>query len=192
MINNNLDLGVKTISKLSIFLFIIAGNYVGDIYSCKLRHLFNEHMILKHVLGFFIMLLFVGLIQEEISITQKIGESFFLYTWFIAIMRAPMEITLTVICLITIMYILHMYGEDLKKEDKQVQYEKIVKVNRVLFVISVLLAFVGTILFAISTKIKYGDKFSFFTFINGIRDQECFIELENMPVKIKKRLQKKK
>lgn len=85
-----------------------------------------------------------------------------------------------------------MYGEDLKKEDKQVQYEKIVKVNRVLFIISVLLAFVGTILFAISTKIKYGDKFSFFTFINGIRDQECFIELENMPVKIKKRLQKKK
>ena len=58
MINNNLDLGVKTIIKLSIFLFIIAGNYVGDIYSCKLRHLFNEHMILKHILGFFIMLLY--------------------------------------------------------------------------------------------------------------------------------------
>ena len=38
-----------TVSKLSIFIFIIAGNYVGDIYSCGLRHIFNEYMLLtKH------------------------------------------------------------------------------------------------------------------------------------------------
>ena len=44
------------IAKLSIFLFIIAGNYIGDIYSCGLRHLFNEYMYVKHIIGIFIIL----------------------------------------------------------------------------------------------------------------------------------------
>ena len=50
---------IKLISSLAIFLFIIGGNYVGDIYSCKLRRLFNNSMVSKHIIGYFILLLFV-------------------------------------------------------------------------------------------------------------------------------------
>ena len=54
----------QIVSKLSIFLFIIAGNYVGDIYSCGIRNFMKEYMFVKHIIGFFIMLFFVGLVQE--------------------------------------------------------------------------------------------------------------------------------
>ena len=127
--NELLDNGVRTISKLSLFLFIIACNYVGDIYSCSLRHLFNEYMFFKHILGFFIMLLFVGLVQEDQTVQTKIYESVFLYLWFIVIMRAPMNISLITILLITIMYILHLYSQDLKRDDREKEYEKVNKIN---------------------------------------------------------------
>ena len=50
--NINISQVSSLVSQLSIFLFIIAGNYAGDLYSCGLRHIFNEYMILKHIIGF--------------------------------------------------------------------------------------------------------------------------------------------
>ena len=197
--NELLDNGVRTISKLSIFLFIIAGNYVGDIYSCSLRHLFNEYMFFKHILGFFIMLLFVGLVQEEQTVQKKIYESAFLYLWFIVIMRAPMHVSLITILLITIMYILHLYSQDLKRDDRDKDYEKVNKVNRLLFVSSVLISFIGTISYMIYAKSLYKQDFNVFKFLIGSRDQECFTKKfkniygskkkkVHIPTKIKKRM----
>ena len=66
----------KDMSKLSIFLFIIAGNYVGDIYSCGLRHLFNKYMFLKHIIGILIMIFFVGLTDVDLTMYEKIYHRF--------------------------------------------------------------------------------------------------------------------
>ena len=94
------------VSKLSIFLFIIAGNYVGDIYSCGIRQFMKEYMIVKHIIGLFVMLFFVGLIQEKLTVQMRILQSVLLYIWFIFIMRAPMIITLIAILIICIIYII--------------------------------------------------------------------------------------
>ena len=43
-----LDILSDILPQLTVFLFIIAGNFIGDIYSCGLRHLYKcslEHMI---------------------------------------------------------------------------------------------------------------------------------------------------
>ena len=114
----------QIVSKLSIFLFIIAGNYV-DIYSCGIRNL-REYMFIKHIIGFFIMLFFVGLVQEKLIITKRIFQSFILYFWFIFIMRAPTIITMTAIFLIGIIYIIDLYIGDLKTkldENKEINEE---------------------------------------------------------------------
>ena len=37
----------QIVSKLSIFLFIIAANYVGDIFSCGVRNFMKEYDIIK-------------------------------------------------------------------------------------------------------------------------------------------------
>lgn len=184
----HLDTGVKSISKLAIFLFIIAGNYAGDVYSCSLRRLFSKHMILKHILGFFIMLLFIGLIQEELRFEQKITESLFLYLWFIVIMRSPMIISLITIFLITIMYVLFLYSEDLKKDQRNDKYNMILLINRFIFVISIIISFMGTFIYVIFLKNKFKNKFNYSEYFLGFTDQSCFANTKYMPEKIKKRL----
>ena len=170
------------VSQLSIFLFIIAGNYAGDLYSCGLRHLFNEYMILKHIIGFFIMLFFIGLLQKEVTLFIKIIQSIFLYLWYILIMRAPTIITLITIILICIIFLINIYIEDIKNKkvqsnnnkenDSKITYYQ--NIANILFIISFFISLIGTIIFVLLLKNKLGNNFNIYQFILGSRDQECF------------------
>ena len=173
----------QIVSKLSIFLFIIAGNYVGDIYSCGIRNFMKEYMFVKHIIGFFIMLFFVGLVQEKLTITERISQSFILYFWFIFIMRAPTIITMSAIFLIGVIYIIDLYISDLKTkldENKEINeensklIEQYTSVNNFLFVISFLISIIGTSVYIYILKRNLGKKFNTVNFLLGTRDQECF------------------
>lgn len=188
--NINITQLSSLVSKLSIFLFIIAGNYAGDLYSCGLRHFFNEYMILKHIIGFFIMLFFVGLIQEELTLNTKILQSLILYVWYVLIMRAPTIITLITIILICIIFLLNVYIQELKNNsqsnkendnnnDNKENNSKITyyqNIANILFIISFFISLIGTIIFVLLLKNNLGAKFNIYKFILGSRDQECFTE----------------
>ena len=189
------------VSQLSIFLFIIAGNYAGDLYSCGLRHFFNEYMILKHIIGFLIMLFFIGLLQKEARLVIKIIQSLFLYFWYILIMRAPTIITLITIILICIIFLINIYIEDIKNKNKnklnnndndndndndngndndndnkendsKITYYQ--NIANILFIISFFISFIGIIIFVLLLKNKLGNNFNIYKFMLGSRDQECF------------------
>ena len=180
--NINISQVSSLVSQLSIFLFIIAGNYAGDLYSCGLRHIFNEYMILKHIIGFFIMLFFIGLLQKEVTLFIKIIQSLFLYFWYILIMRAPSIITLITIILICIIFLINIYIEDIKNKkvqsnnnkenDSKITYYQ--NIANILFIISFFISFMGTIIFILLLKNKLGNNFNIYQFILGSRDQECF------------------
>jgi len=173
------------IGNLSIFIFIIAGNYTGDLYSCTLRHIFNEYMILKHIIGFFIMLFFVGLLQENITLFSRLIQSVILYIWYLFIMRAPSIITLIVIFLICMLFLINIYIEDLnnninnkkettniEKTSQKIDYLK--NIMNILFIITFFISIIGTLIFLLLLKSKLGNNFSIYNFILGSRDQECF------------------
>tara|TARA_B100001175_G_scaffold315495_2_gene327168 strand:+ start:17090 stop:17725 length:636 start_codon:yes stop_codon:yes gene_type:complete len=173
----------QVVSKLSIFIFIIAANYVGDIFSCGVRNFMKEYMIFKHIIGLFIMIFFVGLIQDKLTIQERISQSFILYIWFIFIMRAPTIITITVIIIIAIIYIIDLYISDLKtklEENKEINeknsilIEQYTNVNNFLFIISFLMSIIGTSIYIYIIKRNLGNKFNIYTFLLGTRDQECF------------------
>ena len=182
--NINISQVSSLVSQLSIFLFIIAGNYAGDLYSCGLRHIFNEYMILKHIIGFFIMLFFIGLLQKEVTLFIKIIQSLFLYFWYILIMRAPTLITLITIILICIIFLINIYIEDIKNKkvqsnnnkenDSKITYYQ--NIANILFIISFFISLIGTIIFVLLLKNKLGNNFNIYQFILGSRDQECFTE----------------
>lgn len=187
--NINISQISSLVSQLSIFLFIIAGNYAGDLYSCGLRHFFNEYMILKHIIGFFIMLFFIGLLQKEVTLFIKIIQSLFLYFWYILIMRAPTLITLITIILICIIFLINTYIEDIKNKnqsndinqsnnnkenDSKITYYQ--NIANILFIISFFISLIGTIIFVLLLKNKLGNNFNIYQFILGSRDQECFTQ----------------
>jgi hypothetical protein len=174
----------KDISYLSIFLFIIAGNYAGDLYSCGLRHLFNNYMLLKHIIGVLIMFFFVGILDNKSNLTTKFINTIILYVWYIFIMRSPMIITLITIIIIIIIFIINIYIEELEKKNennenieyntKKIEYYKQLSSNLLIFSFTITL--LGTSFFIIYLKKIYKDKFKLYNFLVGIRDQECFIE----------------
>jgi len=122
-------------------------------------------MILKHVIGFFIMLFFIGLLQKEITLFIKIIQSLFLYFWYILIMRAPTLITLITIILICIIFLINTYIEDIKNKnqsndinqsnnnkenDSKITYYQ--NIANILFIISFFISLIGTIIFCIIIK----------------------------------------
>ena len=171
------------VSNLSIFIFIIAANFATDIYSCTLRHIFSEYMFIKHILGFFIMLFFVGLVRDNKSNVQtKILESLILYLWFIFIMRAPTIITIITIFLICTIYLINLYIQDIENkltENKEINEENSKDIEfyknltNILFAISFLFSIIGTIIYIIILKNNYGKKFNIYTFLLGKKDNYC-------------------
>lgn len=182
-----LNMGSSNISKLAIFIFIIAGNYANDTFSCTLRRLISENMLIKHTLGIFIVLFFIGISQDETTIFNKILLSIFLYIWYIFIMRSPLSIILTVIAIIICMYIIQEHINDLnallndksnlKEVDSKNTQENIAfytLLRNILFIASVVLSTIGFVSFLLMTKSIYKQKFSMYKFLIGINDKECF------------------
>lgn len=186
-LNSFLEIGSSNISKLAIFIFIIAGNYANDTFSCTLRKLIKDNMLIKHTLGIFIVLFFIGISQDEMTILSKLGLSVFLYIWYIFIMRSPLSIILVVICIIIIMYILQEHLNDLNAQlnDKTNMKEVDTKntqdniayysfLRNILFVTSVILSTFGFVSFLWISKQNFKEKFSIYKFLIGINDSECF------------------
>tara|TARA_B100000035_G_C20978340_1_gene544231 strand:- start:499 stop:1092 length:594 start_codon:yes stop_codon:yes gene_type:complete len=186
-INSFLEIGSSNISKLAIFIFIIAGNYANDTFSCTLRKLIKDNMLIKHTLGIFIVLFFIGISQDEMKILSKLGLSIFLYIWYIFIMRSPLSIILIVVGIIIIMYILQEHLNDLnaqlndktnmKEVDTKNTQENIAYysfLRNILFVTSVILSTFGFVSFLWISKQNFKEKFSIYKFLIGINDSECF------------------
>ncbi len=183
--NEFLNVGSSNVSKLAIFIFIIAGNYAGDTFSCSLRHIVRDNMIVKHILGIFIVLIFIGFSQDDLDILNKIILSIFLYVWYIFIMRSPTPITLTTIFIIIILYIMQESINDLKKSIKdnisevdskltQFKINFYSQLRNSFFLISVLLSTIGIIIYYQRNKELFKKDFNTFNFLVGVNDKSCF------------------
>tara|TARA_B100000123_G_C25630540_1_gene384267 strand:- start:357 stop:806 length:450 start_codon:yes stop_codon:yes gene_type:complete len=144
-------------------------------------------MLIKHTLGIFIVLFFIGISQDEMKILSKLGLSIFLYIWYIFIMRSPLSIILIVVGIIIIMYILQEHLNDLnaqlndktnmKEVDTKNTQENIAYysfLRNILFVTSVILSTFGFVSFLLISKQNFKEKFSIYKFLIGINDSECF------------------
>lgn len=192
-LDNILELGSQNISKLAIFIFIIAGNYANDTFSCSLRLLIRDNMIIKHIIGLFIVLIFIGLTQEKMKIGNKILLSIILYIWYIFMMRSPRTITLIVIAIIITLYIMQEHLNDLKlmidenndsleevdSKNIQLTIHNLTRLRNALFIISVILSTFGFLYFYLYNKKSYKSNFKTYNFFLGMNDNECFAKFGN-------------
>lgn len=105
----------EIVGNLSIFLLIISGNFIGDIFSNDLIRLLKNNIFIKHLAGILIMLFFVGFIQKNISFKDKILNSLILYILYILIMYNHIYGILVAIICISLLYINNLYIKDLEK-----------------------------------------------------------------------------
>ena len=167
---------------LFVFLLIISGNYLGNLFPCRVQHLLENNILLKHFLGYFTLLFFVLLTLPDRdtdvgvfsqSLIELMSGSFIVYIYFIILSKTPSIIWLIVFFISTLIYVLELHKNDYDKhKDKKFYYffkniQNIVNVQTILFNSAVVLTIAGFFIYMGEKKFEYKNKFSYLTFIFG-------------------------
>ena len=177
-----------------IFLLIISGNYLGNLFPCQVQYQFENNMYLKHFLGFFTLLFFVILTLPEkydeegnkIPEFRYLGEIIkicgFLYIFFLILSKTPYYIWLIVFILTAIVYLLELKKTDFvkenidesedskKKETDLFGIKNIAQINNIqnkLTFLGLIISIFGFFIYMGEKKFENKGKFNYLKFIFG-------------------------
>lgn len=155
-----------------IFVLIISGNYLGELFPCRVQKIFNSNMYVKHTLGFLTLLFFVALTIPELKEQDNlIGYTSLIYLWFVMMAKCYYTLWFVVFGLVGILYVAEMYKGDKEKKDGEEgskDLEMIKQVERVIIVVAFITTVLGFLVYMGSKKMEYGKKFSYLQFIFGM------------------------
>tara|TARA_Y100000022_G_C13219317_1_gene361534 strand:- start:472 stop:1059 length:588 start_codon:yes stop_codon:yes gene_type:complete len=171
MDNFLLNIGPNLIS-IFVFVLILSGNYLGELFPCRVQSLFSNSMFVKHALGFLTLLFFVTLTIPEIKKQPYlIGNTSLIYLWFIVMSKCYYTIWFLIFGIIGTIYLLRMYKENLEKEGITESEKKKVEIinttNKYLTIVSLISTVIGFLIYMGAKKIEYKKKFNYFDFILG-------------------------
>lgn len=163
-----------------LFIFIISGNYLGELLGCRLIDLLNTSILTKHFLGF--LTLFITLVIS-VDLENSLFELFYisigLYIIFIISSRTTKYINFLILIILIISFIIQLYNDRLKRkktqkiinseEEKHIVYIK--TYNNIIIIILSILLIIGLLIYIGEQKRTYKDNFSYYTFIMG--DLNC-------------------
>lgn len=170
-----------------LFIFIISGNYLGELLGCRLIYLLKEKIIIKHLLGFLTLYLTLAFtIDLETSLVKLFKISCILYIIFILSSKTTKYINYILIILFIISFIIQLYKDRLKQKKEKNLLTKNEKVylsyiniyNNYILQILVLLIIIGHIIYIGEQKRSYADDFNYYTFFVG--DTTCREGQENI------------
>ena len=118
------------------FVIIISGNYLGELFPCKVQHFFSESMILKHFLGYLTLMFFVVLTIPEISESGNIiVSSALMYSAFVLVSKTHYRFWFAIFGITGVVYLLHMFKKTLpitKKEETTEETPKMPTINELI------------------------------------------------------------
>ena len=103
---------------LFIFFLIISGNYLGQLYPCKIQKLFTENVYLKHLFGILTLTFFVllGEPSKSVHFGTTIITSLGLYTVFLLLMNTNVLFFVFSMIALAIIYLIHIYQSQSQPE----------------------------------------------------------------------------
>ena len=187
------------INGLFLLLLAISGNFVAQTFSCSMRNLFSNNMIVKYILCLFIIYFSINYsTTENISPLINLGYSLIIWIVFIAFTRMSIFFTITVCILLIILCainsVVEYYTElhNNKTLDEQVTYDlpststshtseyykyiiNLFNTYRIIILSLIALAiFTGFGTYLYKKRLQHGSSFNWTTFIFG--KLECSIK----------------
>ena len=164
-----------------LFFLIIVANNAGALFSCELRNLLAENMLIKHFMGIVIIYVFVVIDQENLHPGFQLLYSLIIYIWFIMIMRSRLPYVTTSLLLLFLVFCIHSYqnyiNNTLKHSQKPRQIKstsaKLDMAKNIGILGSFVVSLVGFIAFIIETKKLFGESWTFRSFWLGISESQC-------------------
>ena len=185
--DSSLSLADSKISALFMFILIISGSFLGEIFPCKLRKELTNNMYLKHLFGFFTMIFFVVISSPDAedddasgspkSIMDTILSSSILYTMFILITKIPLTIFYIIFVLLGGTYLMSLHKQNLvtnmtkpnqpNKNDSLAELKRYDQFITYTYIAIFIILFFGVISYARKKKMEYKGKFDYITFFLG-------------------------
>ena len=173
LVNNRTDY----LFNIFLFIFIISGNYLGELLGCRLISALQNSIIVKHILGFLTLFLTLALtIDLDTSLIKLLGISCILYIIFILSSKTTKYINYLLMIIFIIAFILQLYKDRLKRKKtlnnfEKIYLEKIDKyINFIILFFVIILIIIGLLIY-IGEQRTYFDNFNYYRFFIG--DVKC-------------------
>ena len=183
----NLDMYNYLFKGIFLFIFIISGNYLGELLGCRLIYLLTENIITKHLLGFLTLFLTLAFtIDLKTSLWKLFKINVILYIIFILSSKTTKYINYILMILFIISFVVLLYKDRLKQKTTaklltktEEQYLAYIHIyNSYILHILILLIVVGVIIYIGEQKRSYGEDFNYYTFFMG--NTNCVEGKENI------------
>lgn len=179
---SNTNFFVERLSAIFIFTLIISGNYIGELFPCKIQRILTNNMLIKHFFGFITLFFFGVLAVPELNNVRGLLSSIVLYLIFLINANTNYKIWIGVVILYAFLYLINIikkgYIEKIETESKEnavlptlLKDKQMIRLITIFEWIAIVLIIVSTmfgfIIYVGEKKIEYGKKFNWFTFLSG-------------------------
>ena len=157
------------------FLLIISGNFINNLFPCRIQSLFETNMYAKHFLGFFTLLFFETLtLREKYPISQLLPYTFLVYFYFLLLTNTNSKIWITIFVAAGMLYLLHLYREEVEnnekdntKSDVYISSETLTKIIKGIEYYIIAATLFGFLVYMGQKKFEYKSKFNYMEFLFG-------------------------
>ena len=165
-------LRLTPIWNIFVLFLIIAANYIGELFPCRIQNLLNSNIYLKHVIAFLTLLFFV--VITDSTYNYKANETFIisikLYIIFIILVKNNREFFLFNLFILGLVYIMKLKLKDYENnidDDNDLLYKRLKIVEKIIFYLFFVVLITGFLIYMGEKKIEYKDKFRYNIFIFG-------------------------
>lgn len=153
---------------------LIASNYFGELFGCKIRKLLTENMFLKHVLAFMtfgFLVILTGIdISDKDDLIAGIIYTIVFYLWFVLSTKTHMYVAIVIIILFFTMYVISYRIKFLKNNEvyqNEEELDKLINVNNYLLLVTLIITILGVLNYLYLKYCEYNKEFSLIKFILG-------------------------
>lgn len=167
------------IESLFIFILIISGNFLAQLFPCRFQKDLTDIVLLKHFFGFLTLLFFVVLqtLSESFILIDAFKSSGILYILFLLLINSHHTTFIVSMVLLTVSYLLTLKMKEnnglsavRNEEDKHeiiTQNDTLKYIQSQLHIFIIIIIVLGFLSYLGSKKSEYNKKFNYFTFILG-------------------------
>ena len=116
----NIDETIPKILAIFVFILIVSGNYLGELFPCRVQKILSENMLVKHLLGYLTLVFFVVLTIPDLQDSpQFIKNTFVIYLSFLLLAKTYYKLWFVIFTIVGIVYLLDMYKTSIEKTEKE-------------------------------------------------------------------------
>ncbi len=158
---------------LALVYLVISGNYLGNLFGCKIQQLFRENMFVKHVLGLFTayFLIILSAPPENYTAESTLVLTVVIYLWFFLTTKMHVYFWIPMILAVLGAYLLWVYKKQKLAKGDPLEKEWIEPMQRVSVLFAGILTVLGTVAYFGEKKLEYGADFDAWKFWMGV--PEC-------------------